>query len=112
MGSSWGSVASPTSDELASVFCVGGSDCWALGIHGAIIQWTGSSWATVPDPASSDLNSVFIDSGWAVGYNGVIVRGDPAAPVPEYPLGLPLLAIFTLIAYGIIKRRTQTPKNV
>lgn len=28
--------------------------------------------------------------------------------VPEYPFGLPLLAIFMVIAYGLIKRRTSS----
>jgi hypothetical protein len=32
--------------------------------------------------------------------------------IPEYPLGLPLLAIFMIIAYGLIKRRTRNPKNI
>jgi len=36
----------------------------------------------------------------------------PAAIIPEYPLGLPLLAIFMIIAYGLIKRRTRNPKNI
>ncbi len=30
-----------------------------------------------------------------------------APPIPEYPLGLPLLAILTVIAYGLIRRRTR-----
>jgi hypothetical protein len=48
--------------------------------------------------------------------NGVIV--DPGGPaitpaiVPEYPLGLPLLAIFMILTYGLIKRRTRNPKNI
>jgi hypothetical protein len=33
----------------------------------------------------------------------------PAA-IPEYPLGLSLLAIFMVIAYGVIKRKTHTQK--
>ncbi len=37
---------------------------------------------------------------------------DPAPAIPEYPLGLPLLAIFMIIAYGLIKRRTRNPKNI
>jgi hypothetical protein len=31
----------------------------------------------------------------------------PAPPIPEYPLGLPLLAILALLAYGVIRRRTR-----
>ena len=30
--------------------------------------------------------------------------------IPEYPLGLPLLAIFMVISYGLIRRRTSTKK--
>lgn len=32
----------------------------------------------------------------------------PPAPIPEYPLGLPILAIFMIIAYGVVRRRTHT----
>lgn len=28
-------------------------------------------------------------------------------PIPEYPVGLPLLAILTVIAYGLVRRRTR-----
>jgi hypothetical protein len=42
--------------------------------------------------------------------NGVIV--DPGGPaftpaIPEYPLGLPLLIVFLLAAYGLIRRRAS-----
>jgi hypothetical protein len=30
-----------------------------------------------------------------------------AAPIPEYPLGIPILAIFMIIAYGVIRRKTR-----
>jgi hypothetical protein len=30
-----------------------------------------------------------------------------APPIPEYPIGLPILAILTIIAYGLIRRRTR-----
>jgi subtilase family serine protease len=35
-----------------------------------------------------------------------------ATIIPEYPLGLPLLAIFMIFAYGLIKRRTRNPRNI
>ncbi|MGP8069360.1 MAG: hypothetical protein ACLP5V_05675, partial [Candidatus Bathyarchaeia archaeon] len=28
-------------------------------------------------------------------------------PIPEYPLGLPILAILTILAYGTLRRRTR-----
>jgi hypothetical protein len=34
------------------------------------------------------------------------------AAIPEYPLGLPLLVIFMVIAYGLIKRRTRNPQSL
>lgn len=34
-----------------------------------------------------------------------------AAPIPEYPLGLPILAILTIFAYGVIRRRTITKQK-
>jgi hypothetical protein len=30
----------------------------------------------------------------------------PVAPIPEYPLGLPILAVFMIIGYGLVRRRT------
>ncbi len=46
--------------------------------------------------------------------------GDPAIttttttapPIPEYPLGLAMLAIFMMIAYGLIKRKALNPENI
>jgi hypothetical protein len=34
-----------------------------------------------------------------------------APPIPEYPLGLPILAILTIFAYCIIRRRTRNDKT-
>jgi hypothetical protein len=51
------------------------------------------------------------DSDPSIVSNAVTVTVNPAAPIPEYPLGLPLLAILMIIAYGVIKRRTRNPEN-
>lgn len=32
---------------------------------------------------------------------------DPAPPIPEYPLGLPILAILMIIGYGLVRRRNN-----
>ncbi len=43
---------------------------------------------------------------------------DPGGPaigtaiIPEYPYGLPLLVIFMLVAYGLIRRRASNPRNI
>lgn len=35
---------------------------------------------------------------------------DPVPPIPEYPIGLPILAIFMILGYGLLKRRTGVKK--
>ena len=32
----------------------------------------------------------------------------PIAPIPEYPFGLAVIAIFMVLAYGVIRRKTTT----
>jgi hypothetical protein len=52
------------------------------------------------------------DSDSSVFSNTVTVTvNNPAPPIPEYPLGLPLLAVFMIFAYGLIKRRIRNPKD-
>jgi hypothetical protein len=34
-----------------------------------------------------------------------------AASIPEYPFGLAVLAIFMVLGYGVIKRRTLTKQK-
>jgi hypothetical protein len=46
-----------------------------------------------------------IASGWAE--VGIVLNPAPTPPIPEYPLGLPILAILTIIGYGLIRRRTR-----
>lgn len=45
-------------------------------------------------------------------YIDITIYYDAPAIIPEYPLGIPLLAIFMIVAYGLIKRRTRNPKNI
>ena len=58
---------------------------------------TGTGWVMVGDAVCG------------VGSFGCITG--PATVVPEYPLGLPVLAILTIIAYAAIKRRTTKKPN-
>ncbi len=54
---------------------------------------------------STDTNSVpatFV----VFGLTTVIILGVPLA-IPEYPFGLAVLAIFVIIAYGVIRRKTR-----
>jgi len=62
-------------------------------------------------PTSADsLNCAAAGDICPDGASLVIVFGPSV--IPEYPLGLPLLAIFMIIAYGLIKRRTKNPRNI
>jgi hypothetical protein len=60
-----------SSNQLASVTCVTGSDCWSVGTGGEILHWTGSSWVLDSSPAGSgDLSQVACGSAnscWALG---------------------------------------------
>ena len=57
-------------------------------------------------------------SGFTMSWTSSGSSGDPAivavsliplsSPIPEYPWGLPLLAILMLLSYGLVKRRVQT----
>jgi hypothetical protein len=62
-----------SSNQLASVTCVTGSDCWAVGNGGEILHWNGSSWLLSPSPAGTgDLSQVACGSAkscWALGSN-------------------------------------------
>lgn len=67
--------------------------------------YAAASYAPAASPVT--LSWVYTSTDWAMG--GVAL--DPPA-IPEYPLGLPLLAIFMIFAYGLIKRRTNNPRNI
>jgi hypothetical protein len=34
-----------------------------------------------------------------------------APPIPEYPVGLAILAVFMVIGYGLIRRKTTTQQR-
>ena len=65
---------------------------------------------TVPGGFSAGSYSVRVRDD---SYSGVVDTAcDPftvGPPIPEYPLGLPILAIFMIIGYGVIRRRTRIP---
>ena len=78
-GSSWSSVASPTTSSLLSVYMISSDEGWAVGCNGVILRWDGSSWSLVTSPTKGSLASVYMLSsteGWAVGYEGIILRWD------------------------------------
>ncbi|MGP8070724.1 MAG: hypothetical protein ACLP5V_12620 [Candidatus Bathyarchaeia archaeon] len=52
------------------------------------------------------LNNDFGGIAWVM-FGDAVQAASAAPPIPEYPYGLPLLAIFTVLAYGVIRRRTR-----
>jgi hypothetical protein len=43
---------------------------------------------------------------------GDAVQAASTPPVPEYSFGLAVLAIFMIIGYGVIRRRTRNPESI
>jgi hypothetical protein len=77
-GTQWSSVASPTTNNLNSVFMVSAADGWAVGGYGMIIHWDGTQWNNVTSIPCDYLSSVFMvnaTDGWTVG-GGTIIRWD------------------------------------
>jgi hypothetical protein len=77
--------------------------------------WQFSSWSTVSGGVSCTsgptVNPCQIITPDTTGFTVTIeatFTQTPTPPIPEYPLGLPLLAILALLAYGVIRRRTQS----
>ena len=79
---------------LAGVAAGGGSDEAASG-SSVTMSWT--------------LTSIAPGNVWSLVAVPLIPPATP--PIPEYPLGLPLLAILTIISYGVIRRKTKNPKK-
>ena len=77
----WESVASPTTENLGSVFMVDSNDGWATDGYGKIFRWNGTSWNSMELPFNARLESVFMVSandGWGVGGGGLILRWNGA----------------------------------
>jgi hypothetical protein len=83
---------------------------------GSFSYWKFQSgkWTQFPS-ASLDSTRTTITLTFTADASGVVT--DPGGPaitaiIPEYPLGLPLLVIFMILAYGLIKRRTRNPESI
>jgi len=75
---------------------------------------SGDGWAEYSDPASSPTNfpatiGTGVTRSWVEA--GVVFPPSSNPPIPEYPLGLPLLAIFMILAFSVIRRRTVTKQK-
>ncbi len=84
--------AGSLNDASGETFAGGGSDQPASGSSVTM------SWSLVTQEPSS--------SSWSLVAVPLIPVATPP-PIPEYPLGLPILAILMLIGYGVIRRRRE-----
>jgi hypothetical protein len=67
------------------------------------------SYAEYSDPVSSPTTFPATLS-YGTFYTGWVEAGialNPTSPIPEYPFGLAVLAIFMIIAYGVVRRRIR-----
>jgi hypothetical protein len=46
-------------------------------------------------------------ASWSMFGDAVQAASTPPPPIPEYPLGLPILTVLLVLAYSLIKRRTR-----
>lgn len=73
---------SATTQDLNDLFCLSGSDCWAVGGSGVILHYNGISWSLFQDIGSTNLFGVYMTSttdGWAVGASGQFYRYNGAS---------------------------------
>ena len=88
------------------------------GPSGPVDVYSGSSCTGVP-VATGSGNSISVPGLSAGPYCVffviplvfIVFNVVPATVVPEYPLGLPLLAVLIVLAYGLIRRRKTDPYN-
>ena len=62
-GTSWTSVASPTTRDLFAVHCTAGNACKAVGAGGTILHWDGASWSLVASGTTADLFAIACEPG-------------------------------------------------
>ncbi|MGP8128579.1 MAG: hypothetical protein ACLP9D_12345 [Candidatus Bathyarchaeia archaeon] len=51
------------------------------------------------------------DSSSTHAFASLTVTATSGPPIPEYPLGLAVLAVFMILAYGVIRRKTVTKQK-
>ena len=117
-------VASNPNDLVVDslCLCVGGVDPEPVSPGAPQTEWFDSGtisdgyWDFVgagsDEPASSPATMTW---GWSTSASSassalIAVPLIPASIIPEYPIGLPLLTVLMIVAYGVIKHRIRTPK--
>ena len=126
--SAWGS---PTTGCPPGPYPVGWGGCYGVDVTSYNFIVTGNFFVIYQTPTTGASSSLEADTGPSSGHSWagstlasmtpfscpscssafanflIRVDIDPISTIiPEYPIGLPLLAIFMVIAYGLIRRKT------
>ena len=111
------SVSTSSVSFPAGAFLLG---MFANGCNCTVTAGTGFTLSPVPivptnaeysDPVSSPTTFPATLSSASFGWVEAGIALNPTSPIPEYPLGLPILAIFMIIGYGLVRRRTITKQK-
>ena len=70
-----------------------------------VVQFSVAQYSTagVSSPTTFPATRAASNQGWVE----VGLALNPPSPIPEYPLGLPILAILMIVGYGLVRRRTR-----
>lgn len=119
-GKAWPPSSSTPSDYLATFTMMQGltsqglvkidGTAWYDDFAYAIVTQQQEDGSWLPVSGQGETIPAVLTSEWALLTLDRVTPNGPALPqptIPEYPLGIPLLAIFMLIAYSLIKRQTS-----
>ena len=96
----YNNLAAPTASPGS-----GQSQRWNTGlVHPVTIAFFVGGGSDKPDSPPVTMTWSFATSTY---WSLIAVPLIPTAVIPEYPLGLPILAIFMIIGYGVVRRRTK-----
>ena len=96
----YNNVASPTASPGS-----GQTQRWNTGlVHPVAIAFFVGGGSDKPDSPPVTMTWSFATSTY---WSLIAVPLIPATIIPEYPFGLPILAIFMLIGYGVVRRRVK-----
>lgn len=115
-------LPTPLSDGSQFALIISAASSTSPGTYTVTVQATFSG-PFIIQPSFLATSPIQFGSSGGIGSNSLLIQQVPPPSVqitvtvnppliPEYPLGLPILAIFTIIAYGLIKRRTRSPKII
>jgi len=113
-GTTWKSIASPTSKHLFSVNMINSNDGWAAGSDGCIIHWDGASWSNFASPTAAWLSCIDMVSstdGWIVGADGVYHWQEIVASFPTDYLIILIAVIIVVIVVVWLFTKDRQPRT-